>query len=506
MKSGHNVQARGLVRSVLGGMALVWLASGCGSAASEPESLGDLSQELHGGHGHGRHHGGGGQNGGNTGGTNAGPVCSNSTFLNQDELFQRVNDDLRRADAADRPFQRYVTLANRVGELGCGAGLDGERAALTKALNSVSIDARAQAPVPVDADLELFRIDLRDYAWDRPIVVGGKSFSDAWEALIAQSPYALEYTGDDADDAKADTGTAVPLLFSNALIAAVARAPLYYALLDIPADADDFLSDDLGIDAASGETARAGFSADAQGGNANFLAQRFDLQVRAGVAWQISEFGDLFADPLGNADGEREIVFSLPNGLQGHILADANGRVRSNSNVLIDALESDGKAHIATSFFRSRAAGVQLEDEVRDFVRQNPRDFAAAERAAIRAAFPRQRELQQILDADNALYSRALELIGLDINASPEPVSQSFADFDADVDLETAAGDLLISPAELSDNIDLLDPVLSVLVAGGKIDRDDFNAVYARSACILTIVLENQVAAEVCDAAAARNP
>lgn len=493
MKSGHNVRARGFVRSMLGGMALVWLTSGCGSAASEPESLGDLSQELHGAHGHRRHHPGAGQTGGNQGSSNTGPVCSGG-FLDQDELFQRVNDDLRRADAEDRPFFRYLTLANRVGELGCGSGLDGERAALTKALNSVSLDARAIAPIPVDVDLELFRIDLRDYAWDRPIAVGGKSFRDAWEAVIAQSPYALEYTGDDADDAKADSGTTVPLLFSNALIAAVARAPLYYALIDVPADADDFLSDDLGIDVASGETARAGFSAAAQGGDANFLAQRFDLQVRSGVAWQISEFADLFGDPLGNADGEREIVFSLPNGLQGHILADANGRVRSTSNVLIDALESDGKAHIATSFLRSRAGGVQLEDEVHDFVRQNPRDFGAAERAAIRAAFPRQGELQQILAADNAIFSRALELIGLDIDSSPEPVSQSFADFDADVDLETAAGDLLITPAELSDNIDLLEPVLSVLAGGGRIDRDDFNQLYRESACILTVVLENQVA------------
>jgi hypothetical protein len=494
MKSGHDdVQARGLVRSVFGGMALVWLASGCASAASQPDTLSDLSQELHGGPGQRRHHPGGAQQGGNQGGTNTAPVCRGE-FLDQDELFLRVNDDLRPADPEDRPFLRYLTIANRVGERGCGEGLDGERAALAKALNSVSIDARARGLVPVDVDQQLFRIDLRDYQWDRPIVVGGTRFSDAWEALIAQSPYALEYVGDDADDAKADTGTAVPLLFSNALVAAVARAPLYYALLDIPANADDFLRDQLGIDVASGETARAGFSAEAQGGDTNFLAQRFGLQVRSGVAWQISEFGGLFDDPLGNADGEREIVFSLPNGLQGHVLADADGRVRSSSHVLIDALESDGTAHIATSFFRSRARGVQLEDEVRDFVRQNPRNFTAAERTAIRAAFPRQGALQQLLDADRAIFSRALELIGLDITASPEPVSQSFADFDADVDLVTAAGDLLISPADLSASIDLLDPAFSRLPAGGKIDRDDFDLLYRGAACTLTTVLNNQVA------------
>ncbi|HVZ34795.1 MAG TPA: hypothetical protein VG963_20350, partial [Polyangiaceae bacterium] len=249
MKLAHNVQARGLVRSVLGGMALVWLASGCGSAASDPEALVELGQELHGGHGHRRHH---------PEASDRGPICS--TFLNQDQLFQLVNADLAARDAEDRPFQRYVTIANRLGQLGCGAGLEGERAALAKALNSVSIDARARGLVPVDADQELFRIDLRDYQWDRQIVIDGTRFRDAWEALLAQSPYALEYVGDDADDAKADTGTTVPLLFSNALLAAVARAPVYYALLDIPADVDDFLRDALGIDRASGETARAGFS------------------------------------------------------------------------------------------------------------------------------------------------------------------------------------------------------------------------------------------------------
>ena len=89
MKSGHNVQARGFARSVLGGMALIWLASGCGSAASEPEALADLGQQLHGGHGRPSHHPGGGQSGGAQGSSNIGPVCSGG-FLDQDELFQRV--------------------------------------------------------------------------------------------------------------------------------------------------------------------------------------------------------------------------------------------------------------------------------------------------------------------------------------------------------------------------------------------------------------------------------
>jgi len=133
----------------------------------------------------------------------------------------------------------------------------------------------------------------------------------------------------------------------------------------------------------------------------------------------------------------------------------------------------------------------------------NPGNFSAAELAAIRAAYPRQAALQQLLAADRSFPSSALERIGLDIASTPEPVSQSFADFDADVDLATAAGDLLISAEELRQDLDLLDPVFSVLGGGGKLDRDDFNALYANAACILTVVLDNQVDPAFCDAVAA---
>jgi len=515
MKSEHHAQARIIAPTVLGGIALVWLASGCGSSAADAGTVGDGSEGLQGGTGsaaqelrsasagwrrHRGHHGGRHQGGGSNGGGPVVPLCDAG---DQDQLFQLVDADLSRLDSDDLPFVRYLSLANRAGVLGCGAGLDGERAAIDKLINSVSIDARATPLVPVDANLTLYRLDLRDYAWDRPIVVGATRFTDAWEALIAGNPYALPYVGDDADDAVADTGTTVPVLFGSAFVAAAARAPLYYSLLDIPADADDFLSDELGIDVGSGESARAGFTAAAQGGDANFLAQRFDIQVRSGVAWQISEFGDLFDDPLGDADGEREIAFTLPNGLLGHILADADGRVKATSGVLVDGFESDSRARIATSFFRSRANGVELEDEVRAFAAANPGNFSAAELAAIRAAYPRQAALQQLLAADRSFPSSALERIGLDIASTPEPVSQSFADFDADVDLATAAGDLLISAEELRQDLDLLDPVFSVLGGGGKLDRDDFNALYANAACILTVVLDNQVDPAFCDAVAA---
>jgi hypothetical protein len=490
MKSDHPVQAHAAARAVLGATALL-LASGCSSVASDPPAIGALGEALQATHGHHPH----------PAGSASGPVAKACKLVDQDQLFRIINSDLLSEDTRDQRFLRYLTLANRENVVGCGAALDADRAAILKLINSVSNNPALRALSAVDADQTLYRLDLRDYDWDHSIVVGGQRFADGWEALIAESPYALEYSGDDADLAKASSHTAVPFLFGNAFVAAAGRAPLYDALLGIPGDADDLLRNNLGIDVARGESARAGFSASARRGDANFLAQRFDIQSRPGFAWQISEFGDLFSDPLGSADGEREIVFSLPNGLQGHVLAAPNGRLRSTSKVLADASEADGRAHVATSFFRSRADGVQIEDQVRDFVRANPRDFSAAEHDAIRATFPDQQALQKSLDGDRKIFSTALGRIGLDIATQPEPISQNFVDFGADLDLKAVAGDLFLTPADLANNIDLLDATFAGLPNGGKIHRDDFTAKFARATCVFAVVMNNTVRTEVCDRA-----
>jgi hypothetical protein len=516
----HGASRRGLTPSVIGGLCAAWLGTAC--SAQSPDAVEELQQGLRSGeprrgpqfqrsqqsqqeqelrHSHRGHRRGHGHPGG-SGGAPPPVPCNAGQLIDQDDLYQTINADLSSLDAEDQPFARYLSLADLANA--CAGSLEDDRAALAKLVNSLSLNAISSPPLAVDAAETLYRVDLRDYDWNRDIVVDGVRFVDAWEAVIASSPYALPFVGDDADDAVADTGTTVPVLFGSAFVAAAASAPLYYALLDIPSDLDDLLSNGLGIDVAgaraAGETVRAGFVADGLLGETQFLAERFEIEVRAGVAWQISEFGgDLFEDPLGNPSGERELVFTLPNGLQGHVVANANGRVKNASDVVIDVAQSERRALVASSFFRLRAQGVAVEDEVRQFVLDNPGDFNRAERRAIRAVYPAEAELQSLLDADRSnFFAASLARLGQDINDAPEPVSQTFADFSADVDLATAAGELMVTAEDLRENLLLLDPVLSVL-DGGRIDRADFDQLYASSACTLGVVLENQVDPAVCD-------
>src|SRR6185295_3867328 len=106
-----------------------------------------------------------------------------------------------------------------------------------------------------------------------------------------------------------------------------------------------------------------------------------------------------------------------------------------------------------------------------------------------------------VKDDSSAFYQGALQRMGLPVQGG-DPVSNVFLRFDQDVTLADAAGDLGVTPDDLTDSLDLLDPTLSVL-RRGVLDRDDFTQFYIESLCELTVTLENQPEANVCDQALA---
>src|SRR5688572_6753724 len=205
MKLNHRgLQGRIWTQRLLGSACLI--ALGCGDAGTDvvldsntdTDPVAELSQELRGrGFGHGPRRGHRGRRHRPTPPAPP-PAPATCNVGSLDDLLQSINVDLAARDADDRPFTRYVTLRDRAQELGCGSELDGERAALSKLINSVSLNPVLEPPVPLDVDLTLFRIDLRDFDWDRDVTVGNQSFTDVWEALIASVPSALELVGDDA--------------------------------------------------------------------------------------------------------------------------------------------------------------------------------------------------------------------------------------------------------------------------------------------------------------------
>ena len=417
-----------------------------------------------------------------------------------DDVLAMIASDLAAQDSADTLSLRYVSLANHYAETSCGATMTAERQALFKLVNSLSRAASIVVPVQVDAGETLYRIDLRDYEWDQPTVIGGQYFTDVWEGLAANNPYAVTFTGDDADDAIIDSGTTVPVMFANSLVALATQPDVYAAILGLP-DTEDDLFVELGLQAPSAEEPippdlRAGFI-DAT----DVVASHWQTQTWVGYLWQIADFGRadgaLLEDPLEPPRGDRGYIFTLPNGLPAYTYTALNGSRLDASASFLDTFENDFRARAPRSFLRQHAPLPNLRDEVNDYLQSNPGAFNDETATVIRAAFPGQAALTQQLESDYALFTiRALASARVDPRL-PEPISRAFLEFDSDVQLEDAAGDLMLSPGELLDNLNLLDPALGVLDGGGM-DRDDFTLFFRQSTCVLTAVNENLPTDDFC--------
>jgi hypothetical protein len=361
---------------------------------------------------------------------------------------------------------------------------------VAKLLNALSIDARPRGLLWVDAGQRVVRIDLRDFQWDRRILAGG-DYADAWEALVDKDPYALAFAGADADDAASDTGTQIPVILADSFIAIATQPEVYYALMNFPEQLDRYLVEELGIDPAA-PSVKAGFTVDGK----EFLAQYWPTQVRDGYLWEIAEFGRepgaLLQDPLAQPLGQREIIFTQPNGMKAFAFMNNEGRRLDNWNASADSAERDNVARAPRSNWRRHPRQVVVRDEVLDYVTANPSLYSEEDRAAITRSFIGPDRLMSLLARDYSTFEgAALILVGQ--NTDSEPVTASYAEYQQRVTIEIAAAELMVTPNDLRDNLSLLNPALQAL-DGGSIDRELFTVLFHDSACILDSILENQPA------------
>jgi serine/threonine-protein kinase len=442
--------------------------------------------------------------------------CSDQNQLvDNDLLYQDINSDLGRQDADDRIFLRYVSITNRFTAGTCADALDKDRDGLTKMLNMLSIDPGIVSPEPVNADETLYRIDIRDLQWDRAISVEGIAFNDVWEAIAANNPYAVELVGDDADDAKEDTATAFPVQFADQMMDVAIIGNLYYAIIDVDVALPlaDFILNELDIDVAQNtldeEQIRAG-TTQSRISRQDRLVQRDDIGVRLGALWQSFDFEDnanesIFEDPFGFTPGGTEAIFTLPNGMLGFIIADANDVIVEDSDILLDTNQNNFRAITSVSCSNCHATGlIPVIDEVRDIAVANARDIGLDrdEVEQLQGIYVSPAEFaRQVTEDSESFYQSALRRADLAVQGG-DPVSSVFLRFDQDLTIKDVAGDLGVTPGELDDDLDLLDPTLAVLQRG-TLDRDDFTAVFVDSLCVMSSNLENQPDVAVCDAAAA---
>jgi hypothetical protein len=444
-------------------------------------------------------------------------TCTPLPFVSNDDQITAMANDVRNLpNADDKKFTRYLTLSYVSNGGDCGLTMQRQQYALLKAINSVSTNPVIGHPIPIDQNQTIYRIDIRDYNWDRPIDLqddGVVDFNDAWLSLVADAqPFAVEYTGDQADALKADTQTAVPFMPVNAFVQASQFGDEYYSLIGGKANFQDFTKQVLNVDQAADiadeEVVRGSFSGSGVSHQERAVL-RFDQGTAGGYSlWTSLDFDggggvagvandSIFSDPIAPKALAGEAIFNLPNGLQGYYvsLADGTRLAQAATGVVVDPSQNNGIVTNGASCHSCHNAGmISFGDQVRQFVIDNKFQFDTDTYQQVMDTFPDQATMQTYIDRDSAVHVNALVEAGIP-KGTTDPVSRLYIDFQlANISTAQVAGELQVTKDELVQNLQLLDPTLQDLApnsAKGYVERPVLQNVFLASMCALHAVDTN---------------
>ncbi len=260
------------------------------------------------------------------------------------QVLQWIEEDTDDLDSRDKGTTKYLSLVHlhnnpEISEY----DLRLHRAALSKALNSISLSDVIVLPKAIDKYNTVYRIDLDDYRWTAQI----------WSKMLDHYPYGLmpntrnkaEYElFEDIErnlDGYFDYFTDIR---ADWFVAKAIRPPLYHMFLNIPEDVYD-LEARLGVnrmqDLKRGEMLRAGVLVSGISSQNRIMDRH---RSNYGSYWISYDFqkesgnGNIARYPLGPDHGDEiinkfcfshdggEIIYRLPNGLQAYMLIDNHGK------------------------------------------------------------------------------------------------------------------------------------------------------------------------------------
>jgi hypothetical protein len=407
------------------------------------------------------------------------------------DLNARILADLQKADRRERRFLRYFSLAPQYSAGLAEDELQSYRIAFAQLLNSLSWHPRISIPRAVDADRIVLCIDLRDYQWD----------ANTWDRLLADYPYGISADTSTARAAMVYTLTRLPVIRIDWFLATACRPPLYQDILQLPTNAAELerqLRVDVAQDIQQERVARAGFNGSGVSRN-NRVLERHDSIL--GVYWRTYDFDavpqnlierdvllpdrrNIFAYPLGPGGGDNtfqhaggEIIFSLPNGLHGFMLVNANGVRVDKAPVAIvsDPKRPDRQVETGISCMSCHVRGINVkDDQIRDHVSRNAKAFRKTDAETIRALYIPAAKMRSLMEEDAERYRKAVEKCGGRVNVTA-PIATFTLRYEADLDLPTAASEVGVSPEEMRLRLAEADGLTrnlgALLTVGGTVHR-----------------------------------
>lgn len=438
-----------------------------------------------------------------------------------------------------RVHQRFFTLEhlhNLPASEFSSPQLRSVQAATSKVLNSLSWKPDMVLPKAIDQAQTILVIDLRDMDWDAS---HSATKIDFWQYLIEGYPYGISYeTNTNAEiqvlakEIYQMTGTNLPMIRADWFIANASRPPYYHLLLydlvlpnivrrqqvevDDPEggkfleypmtarDLESFLRVDVLSNLSRSRAARSAFSKSGVSSGSRLLERHSAL---FGAYWKSYDFTrqnithDVLRKPFGpvgaalvpNSEKREfqhdggEIIFNLPNGLQGYLLVNAKDeRLTFGPPFLVsDGSRALGNAQIVNgiSCMYCHTQGI-IQGGFSDEVRFGEAGLSANEKSVMKRLYLDPSDFKALMDRDEARYMRAIEACEKDYYLPseyeagfPEPIKAIAQRFvTRDLNLVDLAAELDLAPDVLKTQIESSDALrrrigLAGVAGGGLIKR-----------------------------------
>ena len=311
----------------------------------------------------------------------AAPPITDRRFITPSEVLNTIETHLNTLTSFDRTFARYFTLTHLYNAGEPAAILDEYRKGLSKLVNSLSWRSTIINPQPIDAQKTILYIDLRHYEWDA---------NDGWGQIERAYPYHISFDAPTQTALKAqltrlqgEMKTDRPSVHADWFIANASLPPLYHDLLSLPLT-DKELETRLEVDVVRNITNAPGVDVWRAGTNNSGVSDNNRVierhTSRYGAYWKSYDFAgsvgtqNIFTHPLSFTHDGGEVVFNLPNGLQGYYVTNATGFRLDEAPISIvdNPAASDPTVRNGLSCFGCHTEGMKtFEDEVRAVIESN---------------------------------------------------------------------------------------------------------------------------------------
>lgn len=392
-------------------------------------------------------------------------------YRDPDYLFQQILDHQRSLPLQDRYSIRYFSSHHLLVGGATHEELERQRDALFKAINHLSYQHQLVYPEVVNGDVgTLFAVDLRKLNWHRTVAKSESGAENSQslnnhDLVLVEYPYAIVYEASQTYDLLAQEYLRpskmvrpVPFVRIDWFCSTATLPPLYHDLLQLPRTLPE-LETKLDIDSsdniAQRIAKRAGMAVSGVSRN-NRAVERHPSAH--GAYWKSIDYAsskgteNIFIDPIHLVGTGGEMIFNLPNGLQGYYVADsAGGRLDfAPTSIVTDRLAEDKTVRNGLSCIRCHDRGMKsFQDDVRPAVELISGSGQIDKRSALEL-YPARKEMDKLVKADQDRFLSAVEkLLGHPQEDEPlTPVSKRF--LEAPLQLHAVAGEMgLKSPDEL---------------------------------------------------------